>query len=71
MDNGSIDQSWEIISEAVRKADRINGFRMSRNFTLDAAFTCGLDNATADLSNIMTSDLQDPPEAIPVDLTKV
>jgi dolichol-phosphate mannosyltransferase len=70
MDNGSIDQSWEIISEAARKDDRINGFRMSRNFTVDAAFTCGLDNATADLAIIMTSDLQDPPEAIPALLRK-
>jgi dolichol-phosphate mannosyltransferase len=70
MDNGSIDQSWEIISEAAQKDGRINGFRMSRNFTVDAAFTCGLDNATADLAIIMTSDLQDPPEAIPVLLRK-
>jgi dolichol-phosphate mannosyltransferase len=38
--------------------------KMSRNFALDAAFTCGLDHATADAVVIMTSDLQDPPEAI-------
>jgi dolichol-phosphate mannosyltransferase len=39
---------------------------MSRNFVLDAAFTCGLDKADADVAIIMTSDLQDPPEAIPL-----
>jgi dolichol-phosphate mannosyltransferase len=44
---------------------KIHGFRMSRNFTLDAAFTCGLDNAESDIAIIMTSDLQDPPESIP------
>jgi len=38
---------------------------MSRKFSLDAAFTCGLDYATADVAIIMTSDLQDPPEVIP------
>jgi dolichol-phosphate mannosyltransferase len=38
---------------------------MSRNFSLDSAFTCGLDRAKADLAIIMTSDLQDPPECIP------
>jgi dolichol-phosphate mannosyltransferase len=38
---------------------------MSRNFSLDSAFTCGLDHAAADLAIIMTSDLQDPPECIP------
>jgi hypothetical protein len=30
---------------------------MSRNFSLDAAFTCGLDNATADIAIIMTSGM--------------
>jgi dolichol-phosphate mannosyltransferase len=43
---------------------------MSRNFSLDSAFTCGLDYATAELAIIMTSDLQDPPEAIPQLLRK-
>ncbi|MEI9907407.1 MAG: glycosyltransferase family 2 protein [Actinomycetota bacterium] len=65
MDNGSIDSTWEIIQKASQKDNRITGFRMSRNFTLDAAFTCGLDHAKSDLAIIMTSDLQDPPEAIP------
>jgi dolichol-phosphate mannosyltransferase len=43
---------------------------MSRNFSLDSAFTCGLDYATADVAIVMTSDLQDPPEAIPQLLRK-
>lgn len=64
MDNGSTDSTWQIISEAARNKPWIFGFRMSRNFSLDAAFTCGLDNATADVAIIMTSDLQDPPEVI-------
>lgn len=70
MDNGSWDQSWDIIQQSAASSDRIHGFRMSRNFTLDAAFTCGLDQATADVAIIMTSDLQDPPEAIPTLLRK-
>ena len=64
-DNGSSDKTWEIIEDYARQDSRIIGFRMSRNFTLDAAFTCGLDNAVSDIAIIMTSDLQDPPEAIP------
>lgn len=64
MDNGSTDSTWQIISTAAQNEPRICGYRMSRNFTLDAAFTCGLDNATADVAIIMTSDLQDPPEII-------
>lgn len=70
MDNGSLDTSWQIIQEASQNDPRIQGFRMSRNFTLDAAFTCGIDNAKADVAIIMTSDLQDPPEAIPQLLRK-
>jgi len=65
VDNGSEDSTWEIIKEHARRNPKIHGFRMSRNFTLDAAFTCGLDNAESDIAIIMTSDLQDPPETIP------
>jgi len=70
MDNGSFDSSWKIIEDAAVRDPRILGFRMSRNFTLDAAFTCGIDNAKADIAIIMTSDLQDPPESIPLLLRK-
>jgi dolichol-phosphate mannosyltransferase len=37
---------------------------MSRTFTLDSAFTMGIDIATSDAVIIMASDLQDPPEVI-------
>ena len=70
IDNGSSDKTWEIISGESNINSRVSGIRMSRNFTLDSAFTCGLDYATADVSIIMTSDLQDPPEAIPLMLRK-
>jgi glycosyltransferase involved in cell wall biosynthesis len=65
IDNGSTDNTWEIIGAASLIQPKIVGIRMSRNFSLDSAFTCGLDYANADLAIIMTSDLQDPPEAIP------
>ena len=70
IDNGSIDKTWEIICQESEKNSKVVGIRMSRNFSLDAAFTCGLDYATADVAVIMTSDLQDPPEAIPKLLRK-
>jgi len=70
IDNGSHDKTWELISKACEADSRVVGIRMSRNFSLDSAFTCGLDYATADLAIIMTSDLQDPPEAIPLFLRK-
>lgn len=69
-DNGSMDNTWGVIQEAQSNKLKIHGIKLSRNFSLDAALTCGLDNATADLVIIMTSDLQDPPEAIPQLLRK-
>jgi dolichol-phosphate mannosyltransferase len=65
-DNGSVDRTWEIIQNASTKYSNLSGFRMSRNFSLDAALTAGLDLASADAVIIMASDLQDPPETIPL-----
>ena len=66
IDNGSQDRTWDLIKEINKFDKRFLGIKMSRNFTLDSAFTCGLDHAKSDVAIIMTSDLQDPPEAIPL-----
>lgn len=66
IDNGSQDRTWSLIKKIKESDNRYIGIKMSRNFTLDAAFTCGLDHAKSDVAIIMTSDLQDPPEAIPL-----
>lgn len=63
-DNGSSDNTWNIILENVTKSSFIRGVKFSRNFSLDAAFACGLDLADSDLVVVMASDLQDPPEVI-------
>ena len=65
IDNGSSDRTWDIISKHSSRDKRITGYKMSRNFILDAALTCGLDQANADVAILMCSDLQDPPETIP------
>ena len=70
IDNGSIDRTWEIICHESERNNKVVGIRMSRNLSLDSAFSCGLDYATADVAIVMTSDLQDPPEAIPKLLRK-
>ena len=70
IDNGSQDQTWSIIENHSKTDPRYLGIKMSRNFALDAAFTCGIDHATADAAVIMTSDLQDPPESISLLLRK-
>jgi dolichol-phosphate mannosyltransferase len=63
-DNGSVDRTWQIIRAKADEFENILGVRMSRTFPLDAAFTMGLDRASADAAIIMASDLQDPPEVI-------
>ena len=65
MDNGSHDNSWKIIEDYSKQNQNVLGIQLSRTFSLDAAFTCGLDHAEADIAILMTSDLQDPPELIP------
>jgi dolichol-phosphate mannosyltransferase len=65
MDNGSRDSSWKIIEDYSKRNSSVIGIQLSRTFSLDAAFTCGLDHAKADIAILMTSDLQDPPELIP------
>ena len=70
IDNGSQDSTWEIIKAESERNSNIVGIRMSRNFSLDSAFTCGIDYANADIAIVMASDLQDPPEAIPLLLRK-
>jgi glycosyltransferase involved in cell wall biosynthesis len=70
IDNGSQDATWEIIKSESEKNPKVVGIRMSRNFSLDSAFTCGIDYAEADVAIVMTSDLQDPPEAIPLRLRR-
>ena len=70
IDNGSLDATWRIIKSESDENPKVVGIRMSRNFSLDSAFTCGIDYAEADIAIVMTSDLQDPPEAIPLLLRK-
>jgi len=70
MDNGSSDSTWSIITDASKRDERIIGYKMSRTFTLDAAFSNGIDKASSDLIVVMCSDLQDPPEIIPELLRK-
>ena len=65
-DNGSTDSTWEKILSLSSGHSNITGYRMSRMFTLDAAFTAGMQQAAGDIAIIMASDLQDPPETIPL-----
>lgn len=65
IDDGSRDNSWNIIQNLSEEDGRFNGVRLSRNFGHQAALSCGYDLALGDAVVSIDSDLQDPPEIIP------
>lgn len=64
VNDGSPDNSEEIISKIVEKDKQVIGVVHSRNFNSQMAFTSGMDVATGDAVVLLDGDLQDPPELI-------
>lgn len=66
IDDGSPDESWEVL-EALRRSDeaRISIFRLSRNFGQHNALMCGFRAARGESIVTLDDDLQNPPEEIP------
>lgn len=65
VDDGSTDQSPELLLSLHKKDARIKVLALSRNFGLQAALTAGIEHARGDYVVMMDGDLQDPPEVIP------
>jgi glycosyltransferase involved in cell wall biosynthesis len=65
VDDGSGDQSFQILQDLVTSDDRIQAIKLSRNFGAFNAVLAGLTYATGDCVVIIAADLQDPPELIP------
>jgi glycosyltransferase involved in cell wall biosynthesis len=65
VDDGSQDQSFEIIRDLTTQDFHVRAIRLSRNFGHQNAVTCGLRKALGDGIVIIDTDLQDPPELIP------
>ncbi len=70
VNDGSVDNSWEVLRKISEKDNRVRSLRFSRNFGHQAAISAGLDHAKGDAVIIMDSDLQDPPELIPAMIAK-
>ena len=64
VDDGSGDNSYQVMRELARKDARIRIFHLSRNFGSDAATLCGLVNATGDCAVVKAADLQEPSEML-------
>jgi dolichol-phosphate mannosyltransferase len=66
IDDGSSDATLSILNAIAATDHRLLICALSRNFGHQAALSAGLDLATGDAVIIMDSDLQHPPELIPV-----
>lgn len=70
VNDGSKDQTLEIIKELSEKDNTVNYLSFSRNFGKEAAMLAGLQYAKGDAVIIMDADLQHPPRLIPSMLEK-
>ena len=59
-DDGSTDNSWELIESLHARDDQVKGVRLSRNFGHQYALLAGLTNAEGDVVITMDGDLQHP-----------
>ena len=65
VNDGSKDNTLNLIKEYREKDNRISYVDFSRNFGKEIGMIAGLDYATGDAVIFMDADLQDPPELIP------
>ena len=64
IDDGSTDQSWNIISTLSKKNDAVKGICFLKNFGKSQALHAGFKKAQGDVVITMDADLQDNPEEI-------
>jgi len=65
VDDGSTDQSWEVIQEYNQKQEEVKGIRFRRNYGKSAALFKGFEKAEGEVVITMDADLQDSPDEIP------
>jgi glycosyltransferase involved in cell wall biosynthesis len=64
VDDGSIDNSLNILLLCQQKNNRLKILSLSKNFGHQAAYTAGLEFTKGDFVAMMDGDLQDPPEIL-------
>lgn len=65
VNDGSTDNSWEIIKELQQKSSSIRGIKFRRNYGKSPGLNCGFQRAKGDVVITMDADLQDSPDEIP------
>lgn len=65
IDDGSTDNSWDVIKELKKQNSNIKAIKFIRNYGKAAALMVGFQEAQGDVVITMDADLQDDPEEIP------
>ena len=65
VDDGSTDNSWEIIERLAKENDAVKGIKFRRNYGKSAGLFVAFKAAKGDVVITMDADLQDSPEEIP------
>jgi glycosyltransferase involved in cell wall biosynthesis len=71
VNDGSRDQSWNVIEELASKYRWIRGFDLMRNYGQHNALLCGIRQARHQITATIDDDLQNPPAEIPKLLKKL
>lgn len=65
IDDGSTDDSWQIIESLKKDNPEVKGIKFRRNYGKSAALYSGFSDVEGDVVITMDADLQDSPEEIP------
>lgn len=65
IDDGSTDNSWNVIEEIRQKYPSFKGIKFQRNYGKSAALNVGFKEAKGDVVITMDADMQDSPDEIP------
>jgi len=66
IDDGSTDNSWQIIEELAEKNPSVKGIKFRRNYGKSGALNVGFAQTQGDVVFTMDADLQDSPDELPV-----
>ena len=65
INDGSTDNSWNIIKDLSKKDNNVKGIKFRRNYGKSPALYCGFMRAQGNVVITMDADLQDSPDEIP------
>ena len=71
VNDGSPDNSWDVIQTLAHKLPHVKGVRLMRNYGQHNATLCGVRAAQYEVTVTMDQDLQHPPAEIPLLLAKL